>query len=397
MKTKKANTSLKILIVILAIVGTIGAITLAYFKMKQTKVQVSVNSQGEEASAAEISEAVSGKRVKIDAGYAAIMGNYAYVAEYSPGGLNVINISNPDNLQKAGYLSTGPDLILRVVKLYKGYIYAVGEAEGHQEKLVIIDIANRTKPKIVKIQDYDDLQDFCVSGEYLYAITSRSPVLSVFNMEDLQNPRLIARKSFTQWSSSDSIAFKNNRLYIGSRAGRDAKVTYLTSINVTDKSSPFFISQVKIHDNDNTLLIEGITIVENKAYLATVGLDSAQGGIHVVDITNPKVMVKEKYFYVPNGVRSVNYYNQALYFSCSPSRNESSSVRYFDPSLETQSFGYGYNERCASMPDSMISGRSIRKLNYLYISLWNEGFMSCKIGNDESIPNLSTNQEEIFE
>jgi hypothetical protein len=189
-----------------------------------------------------------------------VSGNYAYVVDgYC---LQVINISDPENLQHIMFLDTPS--VSNSIFVSGSYAY-VADGEGG---LLVIDISNPLSPQIIGPVDTRGIAyGVFVSESYAY-VADFGGGLHVIDISNLPSPQITGSvdtlygRRVTVSGSYAYVADFNNGLYV---------------IDISDPSSPLIVGSV-----DTPGYARGLFVSGSYAYVA----DDVKG-LQVIDISNP--------------------------------------------------------------------------------------------------------------
>jgi hypothetical protein len=144
---------------------------------------------------------VGGCGIRGSAGLLAVSGNYAYVPA---AGLDVVDISNPDNPHTVGsYVSP-----LRIAVALSGhYAYLASDTEG----LEVIDVGDPTNPRrLGGVDTLGNAYSIAISGGYAYVGDSYSG-LQVIDISDPIHPQRVGGNSSFL---GKGLAIRGGRLYL---------------------------------------------------------------------------------------------------------------------------------------------------------------------------------------
>jgi hypothetical protein len=193
----------------------------------------------------------------------AILGNYAYVADWDDG-LLIINIEDPANLTLAGSYDTGNSV--HSVAISGNYAYVTEWNNG----LVIVNIEDLTNPTLVGSYDINgEAFDVTISGNYAYLVSSND-LISILDIEDPANPTLVG--SYDTDNPFD-VTILGNYAYVPD--GTDG----LLIVNIEDPANPTLVGS---YDTNGASCV---TISGNYAYVANIS--SGLVILNIEDPTNP--------------------------------------------------------------------------------------------------------------
>ncbi|MBK7003060.1 MAG: cadherin domain-containing protein [Rhodoferax sp.] len=201
----------------------------------------------------------------------AVNGNYAYLADYSPG-LQIFNISNPASPSLEGTYTNVNTVNARAVVVNGGYAYLANA--GNNPSLQIVDISDPANPafKATITTPGSYAYSVAVNGNFAYVACAEAG-LQVINVSDPAHPSLLGTYTDpnpgTKWAYG--IAVSGNYAYVAyGSAG-------LNIINISNPASP---SLVGTYDTPGDAT--GVTVSGNYAYVADY-----DKGLQVINISNP--------------------------------------------------------------------------------------------------------------
>jgi len=189
-------------------------------------------------------------------------GNFAYVADFSPG-LLIINITNPASPTLAGSYNTPGSA--GAVAVDGNYAYVADYASG----LIVINITNPASPTLAGSYDTPgSARDVVVDGNYAYVADYGSGLIIV-NITNPASPTLAG--SYNTPGSAVGVAVAGNYAYVADGAS-DLQV-----INITNPASPTLAGTCAMPS-----LAQQVAVAGDIAYVA-----ASSGGLQVIDISNP--------------------------------------------------------------------------------------------------------------
>ncbi|NQU05918.1 MAG: hypothetical protein HQ568_07480, partial [Calditrichaeota bacterium] len=218
-----------------------------------------------------------------------VSSDYAYLTDHgdynvevrTPGGLLIVDISDPENPVEAGACEAGEwysSIDVFVVGDY-AYIGEVSRWSIGPGNLRIVDISDPENPE--EISNFDtqgSLWDICVSGDYAYAAMSGehqcSYGLLVFDVSDPTNP-LRAGYYLPDWNGAESISIVDDYAYMSFHDG-------LHIIDISDPTNPEDLSTCEIEWPARDL-----SIFENHAYEIGYDWDDVYGFLRAIDVSDP--------------------------------------------------------------------------------------------------------------
>jgi hypothetical protein len=191
-----------------------------------------------------------------------VQGNYAYCAA-SQAGLDIIDISNPENPVKIGNCDTPGSAT--GVYLKGNYIYVADSTNG----LVVIDVSNPASPVLAGSYTFStNIFDVYVCGNYAYMAAYASG-LKIIDVSDPTSPKFTG--SFHTTGYAFGVYARGNHVYAA------VNQNGLEIIDVSDPSSPTLAGNCDTPGSARGVYVEG-----NYAYVADGG-----EGLQIINISNP--------------------------------------------------------------------------------------------------------------
>jgi hypothetical protein len=201
-------------------------------------------------------------------GYAfgvAVSGNYAYVTNFTLG-LQAIDISDPENPALAGSYDT-PGTARHVV-VAGDYAYVADMTSG----LLVIDISDPENPTLTGSYDTaDEAHGVAVAGTYAYVADFNSGLV-VVDISDRSNPTRAG--GFDTPGSAERVAVDGDYAFVANH------YSGLTVYDISDPESPTLAGSY------DTFRAFDVCIVGNFAYVADA--ESGLVAIDIIDPTNPR-------------------------------------------------------------------------------------------------------------
>ncbi|MCA2701868.1 MAG: DUF4347 domain-containing protein [Microcystis sp. M179S2] len=226
-----------------------------------------------------------------------IVGNYAYVADYASG-LQIIDISNPTNPTLTGNYSDWPLGSAYGLEVVGNYAYVASDYQG----LTIIDISNPSNPTLIGNYDTSSRAlEVQVIGNYAYVADYESG-LQIIDVSNPENPTL--KGNYDTPGIASDVEVVGNYAYVAD--GWDGG---LQIIDISNPTNPIFIGNY-----DTNSVANDVEVVGNYAYVA-----DDMAGLKIIDISNPTNPILIDYYddfsTVAYGVEVVgNYAYVADYF-----------------------------------------------------------------------------------
>jgi len=229
----------------------------------------------------------------------AVRGNYAYLAEaplydetgiVGPGGLQVIDISDPTNPEPVGGYHQGEAHYVVSVSVDGNYacVFAVG----------LIDITDPSHPKLAAAlgSPNDDLDQAVVSGNFVY-VPDYAGGLHVYDFRAPANPQRIGsyEESVAQYiSSGHQMAVSGDYAYVledeyldpqGKRVRNSLQI-----IDISNSAQPRRVNDYDLSDLDFRNSPTALAVAGDYAYVTgyALGGDGARpgGGLQIIDVSN---------------------------------------------------------------------------------------------------------------
>ncbi|WP_147073278.1 DUF4347 domain-containing protein, partial [Microcystis aeruginosa] len=224
-----------------------------------------------------------------------VVGNYAYVVSGGGVGLEIIDISNSTN---PTFISFNPDVVADDLEVVGNYAYVGGKIG-----LAIIDISNPAYPNFIvySIVNYSNVSDVQVVGNYAY-LASDNGGLQIIDISNPENPTL--KGNYDTPGIASDVEVVGNYAYVAD--GWDGG---LQIIDISNPTNPIFIGNY-----DTNSVANDVEVVGNYAYVA-----DDMAGLKIIDISNPTNPILIDYYddfsTVAYGVEVVgNYAYVADYF-----------------------------------------------------------------------------------
>ncbi len=281
----------------------------------------------------------------------AVLGNYAYVAD-SKSGLQIIDVSNPTNpvlVRSYGTSNSAKEIVVS-----ENYAYIADGSSGLQ----IIDISDPLNPSYVGGYDTkDSAKGVAISGNYAYVADNNSG-LQIIDISDPANPSHVGEYETSGWAFN--VAVTGDYAYVAVLSG-------LLIIDISNPAQPLFVG--KYWNSGSSL---DVVVVGNYAYLAT----THDGYVEIVDISNPanpSLVWNDKDSGSASGIAILgNYAYMAAY---------SDGLQIIDISNLNSPSPKGEYDMSGSASDVAVSG------NYAYLADSRGGLQIINISNPAN-PNL---------
>jgi hypothetical protein len=203
-----------------------------------------------------------------------IRGDYAYVATCLSG-LQILDISNPENLQLIGHYDDNPSQT-HSVDIQEDYAYLADYSGG----LRIVDISDPENPFETGFLVSRGLaEDVFVSGNYAYLVEACTPEggggLRIIDVSNPESPEQIGY--LPTYFDCNRIEVKDNYAYIA----RHSHDVGLLIADISDPENPDSVtSYLEIE-------VENVFLSDNIAYVAATNTDENQSFLIILDISIP--------------------------------------------------------------------------------------------------------------
>ncbi len=204
--------------------------------------------------------------IKFDGNYAYLVATFGNVVDL---GLVVLSINGTEIIQEGYYRGTG-EITNFVVD--GSYLYAM---HGWRHSMSIYNIENKNNPFLVSHYDSNDsINDVKISGDGNFSyIIEENNGLSILNISDKSQPTLVSTVRVSEigeaYPSGNKLVIDGTFAYI---AANDFVI-----VNISDAGNPFIVSRYPAGGT-------GIVVENNYAYVAGAG-------VKIFDITNKESIV----------------------------------------------------------------------------------------------------------
>ena len=233
-----------------------------------------------------------------------VAGDYAYVASYVSGALEIVDVSDPACPVHKGniYLGFGPNSVY--VSGNHAYV-----ANSNQYSLQIVDINNPAVPTLAGTYGFSSPTyplDVFVAGNNAYmgmSVGGVNGMVEIVNITDPENPTVTG--NITNGAGGALLSYPRDVFVAGDYAYVASQYdNALEIVNVTDPAHPTHAGSITKYEG--VLLLEnpeGVFVAGTYAYVASTGSDS----LAIIDISVPAVPVHVASITSPEleGARSV--------------------------------------------------------------------------------------------
>ena len=153
-----------------------------------------------------------------------VSGDYAYIADDRDGGIQIINISNPERPFRAGQYNTGN---AHGVSVSDDYAYVADNYNG----LLIFDISDLES--LNRVGRYNELSlaaDITISGDYVYIADGEFGGIKIINISNPANPHLVGE--YDTPGQAEDITISGDHAYVADRSGG------IRIVNIADPENP---------------------------------------------------------------------------------------------------------------------------------------------------------------
>lgn len=192
--------------------------------------------------------------------------------------------------------------ITHCITINKSYLYV-----NFGPELAVLDISVHHQPKRIGSLILEGIaNDICLIGTYAYvAVYSDDGHRGGLYILDLSDPTNLKTVSFYSTPYPPS-----NVVVVGTRAFLSAKDAGLLVVDVANPASPkpVGVYQPVQVDEHRVPRVWAVAVAGNYAYVEASGL-------HIVDISNPKVLLKQEYYDIAGITKPVKIYDQYAFFA----------------------------------------------------------------------------------
>jgi hypothetical protein len=160
------------------------------------------------------------------------------------------------------------------------YLYV---AENNHDKLVVIDISDKTSPSVVAtVSDpaIDDPWGLGFEDDHIYLCSIQSDKFLAIDVSTPTNPSISDTVSDSRWDDLYDVAFKNNHAFVANTAGNGGGVA---SVDISDPTSLSVTDFVDKDINTEAIAVENGAQSRDYAYVT----DRSAGLLYSVDISDP--------------------------------------------------------------------------------------------------------------
>nr|WP_320161589.1 PGF-pre-PGF domain-containing protein [uncultured Methanoregula sp.] len=223
-----------------------------------------------------------------------VSGNYAYVASDGSSALEIVNVTDPANPSHAGSIIDGDDgglvalYAAKSVYVSGNYAYVASYASGALEIVNVTDPVSPThKGKITNGDGGAALlgaYSVFVSGNYAYVASQNSNALEIVDVTDPASPThkgKITNGGIVALDTPTSVYVSGNYAYVTSQSSNALEI-----VNVTDPASPTHAGKIVQGSGGQAPFVDQpmfVYVSGNYAYVASYG----NFCIEVVDVTDP--------------------------------------------------------------------------------------------------------------
>jgi hypothetical protein len=245
-----------------------------------------------------------------------VAGTKAYVTSFSPGALEIFDISNPLQAVLAGEavnVSINPSSPFKHLNGGDGIFvtnniaYYTAELDN---ALTIIDVSNPGSPtelaevvnNVGGVTNLNLPTDVLVSGHYAFVLSFISSSLSIFDVANPANPILVKQilddsvlpgSPFTKLQWPYQMTLAGTKLYIAARGDNAVSI-----VDVATPTNPKLVAEIVDASVDPSSPFTGlrnanwVDVVSNVAYVAAGAFNSSLGSLTIIDVSNPAKPLK---------------------------------------------------------------------------------------------------------
>jgi choice-of-anchor B domain-containing protein len=209
-------------------------------------------------------------------------GAFAYVGRWQPGGVSIIDLSNPEKPALAHHWHPeGPNNLYKDIKTQNGIGYFASDNGGG---VTIVDLTDPYNPVDLAVitsqhEGYDNVHNLFIDGDFLYLASSRVPQFAVFNVSNPSRSVFIRKISSNYLPPIHDITVQGGLLFTSS-LGQSRGYTEIFDVSAIEETYTRlggFESGVSTHSNWPT---------DNLHYLA-ISLESEGETVSIWDVSNP--------------------------------------------------------------------------------------------------------------
>ncbi|MDP8239588.1 MAG: choice-of-anchor D domain-containing protein, partial [Candidatus Hatepunaea meridiana] len=230
-----------------------------------------------------------------------VQGDYAYVAAYASG-LQIIDISDPEHPEVAGYWDDNPDMV-EGVSVSGNFVYLAVSQSG----LYVIDVSDPANPNEIGSYDTPSFAvDVVVSGHFAY-VADRLSGLRVIDISDPENPDEIGFCDTP--GDAQGVALSGDFVYLADGAEHPAYnrggygASGLRVIDVSDPENPEEVGFYNTPGKAKSVAVRG-----DFAFVA----DYYQG-LRVIDVSDPDQLEQVRFIASPDRANSVTLSGEFAY------------------------------------------------------------------------------------
>jgi len=200
-----------------------------------------------------------------------IIGNYAYIVDYSDG-LFILDISAPTNpVLVSNYTQLSRSQMIKVIGSY-AYVAANG--------LQVIDISDPTNPNLVGSYNSSNGFNFDIVNNYAYFLNLYEEYVEIIDISDPSKPNEVAEYDLGTNEEVQDVVVNNNYVYILHNYDNYYFNDDWTTVTILDISIPDNPTEVGKYSTE--AYATDMLVSNNYVYIAL-----SQKGIQMLDITNP--------------------------------------------------------------------------------------------------------------
>jgi len=237
-----------------------------------------------------------------------IAGNRAYVSSFSPGSLEIFDISNP---AAPAFLGEAVDRTAKPTSPFTSLTEASGVfvtngiayvTSEDKNSVTIMDVSNPQNPLLLStlvkgsggVKGLDLPTDVIVSGTNCFVLGFFSASISVFDVHDPVHPTLVSETFDTnRLNYAYHMSLAGTKLFIAARA-----VDSMTIYDVSNPANPQFAGQLADRtvnpSSPFTRLVNAnwVEVVGNTAYITAGPWSGVSSSLTIADVSNPAAPVK---------------------------------------------------------------------------------------------------------
>jgi hypothetical protein len=270
-------------------------------------------------------------------------GDYAYAAGLTSGGVDVVNMADPEHPVYAGSTPLGCEYVQAIALTDPGASPAYAYVGGNraQNEIYVLDLSDPAAPQhVATLPVQDDQSALDVEGGYLYGPRSYGS-LGVYSLADPVSPQFLSEVNLT--FSFQVVKAAGATVFVGRRISNNARLLAI------DASDP------------HALRVAGISSVATQPYDfwiegALMYVADGDGGLLILDITDPADPVKLSRLVTARCAQAVRVEGGFAYVAAN---GANAGVQVIDVSDPTAPFTAGFYPAARACDLEIINGHGL--------------------------------------